>query len=89
MAITYKKPLKTIKVYVHGQNSAITVADTASVPAATQAYAEFEKGYKMHLKTLSGETVVPYHAVEMIEVSTAKSDAITREDPYCTEPESE
>lgn len=89
MAITYKKPLKTIKVYIHGQNSAITVADTATDPAATQAYAEFEKGYKMHLKTQNGETVVPYHAVEMIEVSVATSDAITREDPYCTEEASE
>lgn len=85
MAITYKKPLKTIKVYVHGQNSAITVADTVDDPKATNAYAEFEKGFKMHLQTQSGETVVPYHAVEMVEVSVQASDNITKADPYCVD----
>lgn len=89
MAITYKKPLKTIKVYVRGQNSAIEVADTATEAKATMAYAEFERGFKMHLPTQSGTTVVPYHAVEMIEVSAAASDDITKADPYCADADTE
>lgn len=82
MAITYKKALKTIKVYIHGIDDPVTVADTASKASASAAYAEFEKGYKMHLATASGETVVPYHAIVKVEVSVAASDA-TKEDPYC------
>lgn len=89
MAITYKKPLKTIKVYVHGQNSAITVADTATSSAGSAALGEFEAGRKMHLEADGKTTVVPYHAVEMVEVSVQASDEITKADPYCKEDEAE
>lgn len=86
MAITYKKALKTIRVYIHGfEDAPVTVADTAEEAKASAAYAEFEKGFKMHLQTENGETVVPYHAVSKVEVSTAASDSITKADPYCAE----
>lgn len=86
MAITYKKALKTINVYIHGINDPVTVADTVSAPNASNAYAEFEAGYKMHLVTGEGkQTVVPYHAVIKVEVTTAASENITRNDPFCAE----
>lgn len=86
MAITYKKALKTIKVYIHGfEDSPVTVADTVAEAKASNAYAEFEKGFKMHLETESGQTVVPYHAVSKVEVSVAASDEITKSDPFCAE----
>lgn len=86
MAITYKKPLKTIKVYIHGfEDAPVEVADTVEEAKASMAYAEFEKGFKMHLKTVAGETVVPYHAVSKVEVSTQASEDITKVDPYCAE----
>ena len=83
--VTYKKPLKTISVKVHGMDDAIEVADTVSAPNASNAYAEFEEGHKMHLVTQSGTVVVPYHAVEAVSVTTAASEEITKTDPYCAE----
>ena len=83
MAITYKKVLKTIQVKVHGIENAIEVADTVSAPSATAALAEFESGRKMHLVTDDGTTIVPYHAVEAVFVTSAESDSITKSDPYC------
>lgn len=86
MAITYKKALKTINVYIHGIDDPVTVADTATASNASNAYAEFENGYKMHLVTGEGQqTVVPYHAVVKVEVTTAPSADITKNDPYCAE----
>lgn len=85
MANTYKKVLKTIQVKVHGITDAIEVSDTTSAPNATNALAEFEKGYKMHLKGASSETIVPYHAVEAVTVTSALSDSITKADPYCAD----
>ena len=86
MAITYKKALKTIKVYIHGfEDAPVEVADTVAEAKASMAYAEFEKGFKMHLDTENGQTVVPYHAVSKVEVSVQASDEITKEDPYCEE----
>lgn len=89
MAITYKKPLMTIKVFIHGIDSPVEVADTVTEAKASAAYAEFEKGFKMHLKTAEGETVVPYHAVVKVEKSIAPSEDITKADPYCEEEQSE
>lgn len=85
MSITYKKPLKTISVKIHGIDQAVEVSDTVDAALATNALAEFEKGYKMHLKGADSETIVPYHAVEAITVTSALSDAITKADPYCEE----
>lgn len=83
MAITYKKALKTIQVKVHGIENAIEVADTVDASNASNALAEFEKGYKMHLITANGTVIVPYHAVEAVTVTIAASDTITKADPYC------
>lgn len=87
MAINYKKSLKTIKVYIHGMDEPIEVADTTSSSDASAALAEFEKGYKMHLAIENGILIVPYHAVIAVEVSTEASEDITKADPYCEEAE--
>lgn len=88
MATTYKKALKTIRVFLHGMDEPIIVSDTATSPDASNALAEFENGYKMHLKVLGDddtklEYVVPYHAVTAIVVRTELSEDITKADPYC------
>lgn len=85
MAINYKKSLKTIKVYIHGIDDPVTVADTTTTSDASAALAEFEKGYKMHLVTAEGQTIVPYHAIIKVEVATSASEDITKADPYCEE----
>lgn len=85
MAITYKKPLKTISVKVHGIDTAYEVEDTVSAPNASNALAEFENGYKMHLVTADSTVIVPYHAVEAVTVTVALSDDITKADPYCAD----
>lgn len=85
MAVTYKKSLKTIAVKVHGITDAYEVSDTTSAPNASNAIAEFEKGYKMHLVTDNGTVVVPYHAVEAVTITSSLSDNITKADPYCVD----
>ena len=85
MAITYKKNLKTISVKIHGITNAVEVADTVSAPNASNALAEFEKGYKMHLVTANGTVIVPYHAVEAVTLTSEASDTITKADPYCAD----
>lgn len=85
MAITYKKALKTIEVKTLG-GTTVTVADTATDPKASNALAEFEAFKTMHIPTGSGEmTLIPFHAVDSIVVTTAASDDITKADPYCEE----
>lgn len=85
MAITYKKALKTIAVKTLG-GTTVTVSDTAADPKASNAFAEFEAERTMHIATGANETtVIPFHAVDSIVVTSAQSDDITREDPYCAE----
>lgn len=85
MAITYKKALKTIAVKTLGSTT-VTVADTATDPKASNALAEFEAFKTMHIVTGANEvTEIPFHAVDSIVVTSAQSDDITREDPYCAE----
>ena len=85
MAITYKKALKTIAVKTLG-GTTVTVADTATDPKASNALAEFEAFKTMHLATGANETtLIPFHAVDSIVVTSAPSADITREDPYCAE----
>lgn len=85
MAITYKKPLKTIVVKTIG-GTTVTVSDTATEPKASNALAEFEAERTMHIKTSDSEmTYVPFHAVDSIVVTSAQSGDITKDDPYCAE----
>lgn len=85
MAITYKKALKTIVVKTLG-GTTVTVADTATEPKASAPLAEFEAFKTMHIQTGANEvTEIPFHAVDSIVVTSAQSDNITREDPYCAE----
>ena len=83
MATTYKKALKTIVIKTLG-GTTVTVADTAADPKASNALAEFEMCKTMHIVTGEDEmTLIPFHAVDSIVVTTTQSENITREDPYC------
>ena len=85
MAITYKKALKSIAVKTLG-GTTVSVADTATEPKASNALAEFEAERTMHIVTGEGEvTMIPFHAVDSIVVTTSASDDITKDDPYCAE----
>ena len=85
MSVTYKKPLKTIQVKVHGIDEKIEVADTTTATPASNAFSAFERGHKMVLDTENGKVYVPYHSVEAVYVTQTASDEITKSDPYCKE----
>lgn len=85
MSITYKKALKSIAVKTLG-GTTVSVADTATDPKASNALAEFEAFKTMHIVTGANETtLVPFHAVDSIVVTSSASDDITKDDPYCAE----
>ena len=85
MSITYKKALKSIEIKTLG-GTEVSVADTATDPKASNALAEFEAFKTMHIATGANETtLIPFHAVDSIVVTTSSSDDITRDDPYCAE----
>ena len=83
MSVTYKKPLKTIKVKVHGIDEPIEVADTTEKTPASNAFSAFKQGHTMVLEVEGTKKYVPFGMVEMIEVTQTASDDITRPDPYC------
>ncbi len=83
MATTYNKPLKSIVVKTIG-GTTINAADTATDPIASDALRDFEAFQTMHIRTVGGETLVPFHAVDTIEV-TATSTEVTKADAYCEE----
>lgn len=72
MATTYTKSLKTLTITLVSGGDPITVADTASVPAASQALAQF-LDYKT--MTIPGENngicYIPFHAVVSVCVTTS------------------
>lgn len=80
---TYNKPLKTIMInFMVASVSAVTVTDTATNPAASNALAEFEAYKTMHIPQTNGGTLlIPFHAVAMITVTTENSE-VTKADPY-------
>lgn len=78
MAITYKKPLKTI-VITTIKGTEVTVADTAEEAKASMALAEFEDYKTMHCDG----TLIPFHAVDNVKVTAAQSEDITKADPFC------
>lgn len=80
MATTYKKTLKSISVTTIGGQT-VTGADTVDEPIASNALAEFEAFGTMHIDG----TLVPFHAVDTIAVTSSQSEDITRNDPYCAE----
>lgn len=78
---TYKKTLKTLTIKTVG-GTTITVADTADKNAASNALAAFDDYKTMYIETKDGVTLVPFHAVDNIVVTTAQSGDIQKADPY-------
>lgn len=83
MATTYNKPLKSIVVKTIG-GATINASDTATDPIASDALRDFEARGIMHIRKSGGETLVPFHAVDNIEV-TVTATKVTRADAYCEE----
>ena len=85
MATTYKKALKSIEIKTLG-GTTVSVADTVTEPKASAPLAEFEAFKTMHIISGVGEmTLIPFHAVDSIVVTTTASEDITKADPYCVE----
>lgn len=84
MATKYKKNLKTITVKTIG-GTTITASDTVEKNIASNALAEFENFQTMHIEGEGKVTLVPFHAVDSIEVTSALSEEQTRKDAYCKE----
>lgn len=80
MARTFNKGLKSIVVKTIG-GTTINASDTASAPIASDALRDFEGFGIMHIKGENKVTLVPFHAVDTIEVTDAQSE-VTRPDPY-------
>lgn len=78
--ITYNKPLKTIVIKTVG-GATVNAADTATAPIASNALAEFEAFQTMHIKTETGMTLVPFHAVDNIVVTVSTAE-VSKEDAY-------
>lgn len=83
MATTYTKSLKTIVVKTLG-GTTVNAADTATDPIASDALRDFEAFQTMHIRKEGGVTLVPFHAVDTIEVTVTATDA-EKADAYCAE----
>ncbi len=83
MATTYNKVLKTIVVKTLG-GSRVIAADTATDPIASDALRDFEAFQTMHIRKEGGVTLVPFHAVDTIDVTVTTTE-VTRADAYCAE----
>ena len=89
---TYTKTLKTLAITVIGENTDITVADTADNSYASNALAEFEAYQTMHVwvdnEGTLGLLLIPFHAVSSIAVSTTTT-SVEKADAYgCDDNES-
>ena len=82
----FNKPLKSIVVTTLGGNT-FNAADTADAPIASDALRDFEAYGIMHIKGQSNETLIPFHAVDNIVVTSSTSE-VTKPDPYGCEEES-
>lgn len=82
----FNKPLKSIVVTTLGGNT-FNASDTATAPIASDALRDFEAYGIMHIKGQSNETLIPFHAVDNIAVTSSTSE-VTREDAYGCEEES-
>lgn len=78
---TYKKPLKTIVIKTLG-GTAVNAADTATNPIASDALRDFEAGGIIHVRKTDGETLIPFHAVDNIEVTASTAD-VEKVSPVC------
>lgn len=84
MAITYKKPLKTV-VFTLIDSSTVTAADTATNAIGSEALGMYHAG---NLIVVPGESsTTEFYADQVVKavITVAQSDDITKADPYCAE----
>lgn len=83
MSVTYKKKLKTLVVTLL-DGTTYNLADTAAVPAASDAFAQWQSGHGAYIESNGTKYWIPATAISTISVTISDSDDITVEDP-CTE----
>ena len=83
---TYPKTLKSIAIKTSA-GTTVSAADTATDPIASNALYEFEHFQTMHIKGEENVTLIPFHAVDSIVVTTT-STTVEGTDPYGCEEES-
>lgn len=86
---TYKKPLVTTTVTVHGVDDPVVFADTVGEDGRVARDGSNARAQILAYKTIvsstdDGTIVIPYHAVIMAVVTVEESDDITKpEDAFC------
>lgn len=84
---TFNKPLKALAIKTLG-GTEVTVEDTSSSRAASNALSEFEMFKTMHIVVDDGILLIPFHAVDSILVTSTTAE-VTKADPYGCEEEGE
>lgn len=75
-----QKTLKTLSIYIVGENTAVSVADTVDDNKATRALNEFYAHSDMHVE----DQIFPFHAVDYIALSETTAE-FEKADAYCSE----
>lgn len=84
MATTYKKALKTAVFTLH-DGSTVTAADTAEKALGSEAIGMYDAKGVIVVPGESNITKFDFSQVVKVVITTAQSEDITKEDPYCAE----
>ena len=84
MAITYKKPLKTAVFTLH-DGSTVTAADTVEKALGSEAIGMYDAKGVIVVPGEGNITKFDFDQVVKVVITTAQSEDITKEDPYCAE----
>lgn len=84
MAITYKKALKTAVFTLH-DGSTVTAADTVESAIGSEALGMYDAKDVIVVPGENNITKFNFNQVVKVVITTAQSEDITKEDPYCAE----
>lgn len=72
--MNYIKAIKNAEITIHN-------GETVEVSDASMPLAEFNASKSMHIKGDDETTIIPYHAVVSVTVTT-QTESVTKADPY-------
>ena len=79
------KYLTTTTVYVHGQDTPVEFADTATYNGGSAVAAMVKGGHTIKVKDSNDvETIIPWHAVMMATIEHSTDTAEDPDDAFCT-----
>lgn len=84
MATTYKKALKTAVFTLHDA-STVTAADTVDNAIGSEALGMYDAKGVIVVPGENNITKFDFSQVVKVVITTAQSEDITKEDPYCAE----